>query len=322
MNRPLGRELGYVDLRFDGDDGTFTLFVENKLHSDYGHEQIPRYREALRHLPGDGARGLLAITRNVPGFGEPDGPGTQGWWGSVRWAHMLDELRALEPVNTAVTEQWRTLLDVLDDQGDLGRTTLNTELLEAWGKYFKGRDHLTSVLADLQERALDVLRDELKTHRHRGSREDVADGWRYGKAETFGVRTSQSQVWFGLAVPARARQPSIIVQFDNTYWEPVFSVQAELVDAEARMAARERQLTQASNRLTEQGFKTNPPKYSWWARTYGPDDWLHDADVPGKLMEFIEKDIAAIVASRALQGEVVAAAKRGAGQLPRGRRSY
>ncbi|MCA1698648.1 MAG: PD-(D/E)XK nuclease family protein, partial [Actinobacteria bacterium] len=37
-----GRGLGYVDLAFEGEPD-FTLFVENKLHSGFGPDQVERY---------------------------------------------------------------------------------------------------------------------------------------------------------------------------------------------------------------------------------------------------------------------------------------
>src|SRR4051794_36705084 len=49
--------LGRVDLRFDGDD--FVLFVENKLHSGFGAEQLARYQAALRVLPDERSRAGL-----------------------------------------------------------------------------------------------------------------------------------------------------------------------------------------------------------------------------------------------------------------------
>jgi hypothetical protein len=82
--------LGRVDLRFDGGED-FTLLVENKLFSGFGHEQLNRYQAALEFLPEERRRsGLVAITRDVPTHGELDA-GAERWLGAVRWARLYDE---------------------------------------------------------------------------------------------------------------------------------------------------------------------------------------------------------------------------------------
>src|SRR4051812_24157756 len=86
--------LGRVDLRFDGSDD-FTLFVENKLYSGYGDEQVNRYLRALKRLPPDGRSALLAVTRSLPTYGEPTLDSDPRWLGSVRWSRMTDDLARL-----------------------------------------------------------------------------------------------------------------------------------------------------------------------------------------------------------------------------------
>ena len=102
------RSRGFVDLKFSDDDG-FVLLVENKLDSDYRFDQIPDYLASLDALP-EGRKGLLAVTRRRPAFGEPE-PGTPGWLGSVRWARVARELHDLEPGDETLTMLWRVLLE-------------------------------------------------------------------------------------------------------------------------------------------------------------------------------------------------------------------
>ena len=90
-----GRESrGRVDLRFTGPG--FTLLVENKLRSGYGRSQLSRYSEALAMLPSPNAEGtatgLLAITRDVPSYGEASVAEDPRWLGSLRWAALLPAL--------------------------------------------------------------------------------------------------------------------------------------------------------------------------------------------------------------------------------------
>lgn len=154
--------LGRVDLRFDGGDD-FTLFVENKLHSGFGRDQLNRYQAALKTLPEERVRsGLLAITRDVPSQGELDA-GAVGWLGAIRWARLYDEGLAYLPIKDPdVRVQWKLLFDVMHTQGDLGLTSVDAELVRAWARYSDGREHLRDLLDNLREGALDIVRDELK----------------------------------------------------------------------------------------------------------------------------------------------------------------
>src|SRR3954453_12147057 len=97
--------LGRVDLRFDG--GDFTLFVENKLYSGYGNDQVKRYLATLERLPEERRSGLVAVTRNVPTYGEPKLETQAGWLGSVRWAHMRGALCELPIRDDELRAQWR-----------------------------------------------------------------------------------------------------------------------------------------------------------------------------------------------------------------------
>jgi hypothetical protein len=125
----LGEGLGRLDLRFDGEPD-FTLFVENKLFSGYGEEQVHRYLRALELLPeGRSRTALIAVTRDIPGYGEPPAA-TSGWLGSIRWATLLPRLREL-PLPEPLDDHWRLLLDLMYEEGDLGMTEPNTQAIDA-----------------------------------------------------------------------------------------------------------------------------------------------------------------------------------------------
>ena len=131
-----GSNLGRVDLSFDsteeGDE--YTLLVENKLYSGFGPEQLSRYRAGLRVVRGGGGRGaIIAVTRDVPTQGELQAIDPE-WLGSVRWARLLPRLRKLPVSDDAVGVQWQLLLDVLDEQGDLGMTTIDGDAVRAWAR--------------------------------------------------------------------------------------------------------------------------------------------------------------------------------------------
>jgi hypothetical protein len=169
-----------VDLRFDGGDD-FTLLVENKLFSGFGGEQLERYHAALRALPEGRRAGLITITRDVPSYGELDA-GTDGWLGAVRWSWLCDAgLAKLKTADPDLTLQWRLLSEMMHDQGDLGVTKVDADLIVAWTRYDDARDHLVSILGDIRGRALEVLRDQLHAkYRSRGSRTELADQHHFG----------------------------------------------------------------------------------------------------------------------------------------------
>src|SRR4051794_37839335 len=121
-----GASLGRVDLIFaePGDDSRFTLLVENKLYSALGPEQVARYHAGLRVLRGRaGKGGLIAVTRDVPTRGELHRPNEE-WLGSVRWARLLPRLQGLTVKDPGVAAQWLLLLEVMDEEGDLGMTNI------------------------------------------------------------------------------------------------------------------------------------------------------------------------------------------------------
>jgi hypothetical protein len=315
-----GDNLGFVDLRFDGEPD-FTLFVENKLHSGYGRQQVQRYLDALDELPQQRRSGLVAVTRNYPSYGEDEAVGREGWLGSVRWAQLLPALRELKPVSSAVTEQWLTLLAVLEEQGDLGVTVVDTELVEDWSHYLRAREHLASILDGLREHALDVLVREVR-RKHRVASKDAASEWRKGQRQAVAVVRDQRSVWVGFSVPAGAPEPCVIVQFDNSFDTPLFTVQAEPWRAHDRLLeSDDKQFRHAAKALEQRSFKPDPRRHRWWANPHSAASWLYTADVHATLAAFIEEDFKAIAESGILRGELEAAGEKSAwSKLKRQRR--
>lgn len=92
-----GRPVGRIDVVLEGPD--IALFVELKLHSDYGLRQLERYARGIR--PDRGER-LMAVTRNIPRFLEPP-RGTPGWLGSVRWSQLIARCARSRPAAAWLT---------------------------------------------------------------------------------------------------------------------------------------------------------------------------------------------------------------------------
>lgn len=311
--------LGRVDLRFDGGND-FTLFGENKLHSGFGIKQLQRYQAALRVLPDERSRsGLIAITSDVPSHGELEA-GADGWLGAVRWARLYDEgLRDLDIQDDAVRAQWKLLVDVLHDQGDLGLTAVDSDLIRAWSRYEDGQAHLAALLTGIRQRTLDLLRDGLKPKQYSGTgaKDTLADLHFFGKREAVAVKREKSAVWTGFRVPANVDRPTIHLSF----WSDgalAFSVEVAPWKAAERLEAGDRQLRTAAAKLAKAGFQGGHWKNEqvWW-REYRAKDFLDHDDVSARLLELIEPDLAAIVNSNILAHDFKAAVAGGRGGPPK-----
>lgn len=148
-----GTNLGRVDIVLEQTD--MTLFVEVKLHSDYGVHQLDRYMRGIRPERGDY---LIAVTRNISRFIEPP-TGTPGWLGSIRWAHIVRTLRRITATDS-VARQWNLLLDVLEEDGDMGSTKLSRRV-SAYEGADSAWERLTDFLEQIGTAALPLLRTEL-----------------------------------------------------------------------------------------------------------------------------------------------------------------
>jgi hypothetical protein len=308
--------LGRVDLRFDGT--LFTLFVENKLYSGYGDEQVSRYLRALKRLPPEGRSALVAITRTVPTYGEPALDSDPRWLGSLRWARMLDGLRDLSVGDSRLREQWPLFLDVLDQQGDLGMTTADAELIRAWARYRDGRAHLEGLLDQVWARASEVVQREMvNTYQRRAKKGELADIYRRGKKRQVVVQRDQTRVFLGFCIPAIVKTPALLAQFSGWYGVPHFTVQVEPWNAIYRLDEDDRALAKASDELRAAGFTTNG---NYWARVHEPDEYLHADDVPTRLLELIEQDVPPIIQSRILDYDVELGLSKSRGGPPRHRK--
>ena len=285
--------VGRVDLRFDGAD--FALFVENKLHSGYGEHQVKRYLDALGALPPERARaGLLAVTRDIPGYGEPPTT-TQRWLGSVRWARLLPQMLKL-PLPEPLGSEWRRLLKVMHEDGDLGVTKPDTAAIEAWALHRSGREELEKLLLQIRDGTLGALREAMAARYPDMSEEELTDHHTFGKRGKVPVKHALTRSWIGFRIPASERRdPGLVVQFSNDLRTPRFTVWAEPYDAEDLLNERATDFVEASRRLlASPGFTR---ERSYWAHVHEADEWLRQSDVPETLAALAAADIRIIVAS-------------------------
>jgi hypothetical protein len=127
LSRDRARDLGRVDLRFRG-SGAWSLSVELKLNSGFGHKQLERYTQS----------GLVAaIVRDAAAV--PTLRDNPNWVGAASWSWLVDDLKHL-PIDSHWAAQWSALIDVLESDGDFDvkaptskEVVAQTALFEALG---------------------------------------------------------------------------------------------------------------------------------------------------------------------------------------------
>lgn len=183
---------GRLDLRFRGQD--WDLILELKIHAGYGAGWFDRYVGALT----DARHGyVVAITRDVPQYGEPPAGSHPKWLGSIRWKSLLDGMRALEPADSDLRAQWPLFLDVLEQEGSMGFTRPDPALFDAYAQTKLALDHMEEFVLALQTPLLQALRDAL------GGDESAASlYWKSGRRLG---RTRTGRISIPFRVPAAER---------------------------------------------------------------------------------------------------------------------
>ena len=144
------------DLRFRAPG--WDVIVELKIHAGYGAGQLSRYLNGLTDV--DNAY-LVAITRDLPLYGEPAKDVDQRWLGSVRWRDLLPRMRTLSIQDELLRLQWQLFLDVLEEEGSMGFTRPQPELFDAFAQARDATRHMEEFLRVLEHPLLEALRDVL-----------------------------------------------------------------------------------------------------------------------------------------------------------------
>jgi hypothetical protein len=281
---------GRADLSFHDAARRWQIVVELKIYAGYGHEQIVRY---LRSLPDSSRAALVAVTRDVPTYGDYEGEDPR-WAGSVQWGRVLPGLRGLVPTDDDLRAQWPLFLDVLEEEGSMGFTKANAELFQAWAKYPYARKHLMDFVDSIRRPALDALRAELAS----AGRADpacptIAVVATRGKTKKRAVVPRMGKILVGFSVPEGTPERLWIGLWG--WEEPHFIVEipypAEGSDPAARTASIEA--------LMNAGFE------SWrdrlLTRYLALDSGLLDApDLQERVLDFAKSSFALIASSGVL----------------------
>lgn len=294
-----GGTLGRADLIFEDAAGDpFALVVENKLYATYGERQLERYQAALRLVRGHGGRGgLLSVTRDVPTTGELQS-GADEWLGSVRWAKLLPRLRKLPIHDDGVAAQWRLLLDVLDEQGDLGMTTIDAEAVRGWSHYFAGRQQLQWLLEQVFTEVLAHTRTVLRqAHRSTGRDGTIANLWYKPRARKVLIQHTQGELQFGISVPGSYTEQVLRV---GIWMEDPgaigFGVTVAPRDAGQFLDRGDQDLRRQIKKIAAAGFEQVGTKPEWYSSHPG-ELLLTATDAPAVLLQAVSDDISTIARS-------------------------
>jgi hypothetical protein len=306
----VGAGQGFVDLRFADEPEDFTLLVELKLHSEYGAQQLERYLAGLRALPA-GHSALLAVTRNLPRYGEDEVRRDPRWLGSVRWAHVFDALRALEHRDPVLRPLWGELLNLIREQGDFGLMDFDPKAVEAWARWREGREILIRLLEEIYEPALETIRAELARVRGVELSDDLA---------TPILHKGKRLVWpwgeslnLQFAIPA-GNGERLRVQFVGGHGEPFFTAEARHEDDHI-LSAGQPALLETTRKLKALGFATGHSWGSYWARPHGPQEWLYEGSrISEAILELVKRDVRDLAESGIF--EALPAAAPGAPNAP------
>ena len=296
------------------------LYVEVKLHSDYRPNQLRDYLQALD--PGEGEF-LISVTRNISRFREPAGS-EPGWLGSVRWARLATVLRDL-PTPGPVREQWNMLLNVLEEDGDLGSIGLTPELVTAYERSDEAYERLTDFLVQIGVGALQRLRAELNggdasdrstavfasarrranpsSERGRGDRDEdhpEVIGEDEGLYLAFKIPApSGERLWIGFYVG------------DGTGWFYIAAGWSEENDPTPQWEANWRQASMALEaQLRGRRFFCNEGDDLYVQLDYALAEFANEQDVPTALAARIEEDLPLLVASGLFAADLAAAKPR------------
>lgn len=197
-------------------------------------------------------------------------------------------------------------------------TEANPALIRAWAQYLKGRRHLEDILDQIQEPALEVVERALKRkYAREANGEPLVAPYTRGKKRQV-VQRDQTTVYLGFRVPAKVKDPALVIQFNGYFGVPHFTIQASPWDARHLLDDEDPRLLRAAKSLEADGYQSNG---HYWAKLHDPDDYIDAEDVPARLMELVRADVPTLVGSGILDRDVEATLNMERGGPPRDRRA-
>jgi hypothetical protein len=279
----LGRDLGRVDLVFRDPDADFLLLVELKLHSAYGNEQLERYQQALESFPGD-RRYLVAVTVASPFVGEATVSTDPRWLGSLRWATIVTQLRALRHESPAVETAWRGCLDLMRDQGDFGLMDIDPTSVAAWARALEGEEVLKHLL---REAAIPVESMLSSSQFPVPEARLIARG----KARSQPVVPWRGRLHVPYSVGSQPNEPRFRIQFHARGGIAMFSCEARYEHRKEHVR-KNPAIEAASSFLDRADYEIGTDYEGWyWSKSLDPSGWFSSATPLQELLDFTRSAI-------------------------------
>lgn len=270
--------LGRVDLEFRDDASDFLLYVELKLGSEYGHDQINRYLRALEHSRSESRRALMAVTTHTPQVGEEDAATDPRWLGSARWAAVYDELLALPHRNSVMGKAWKALLPVVRDQRDFGPLDVTPDTFEAWARRDEGESAIRYFLGGLTKPTIEAVdRALVETETSPG-----AELVMRGRSQF--ITPWRNRMHFKVRLPG-SDEERMRVQFLAHDGEPYFTVEGRY-DHPAETVPTTGAIGAATDLLAAQGFECEKDDTGhYWAYVTPVAEILREDEPPSRFRE-------------------------------------
>lgn len=193
---------GQLDLEFIG--RAFCLVVEVKIGAKLGENQLERY---LRHkgiTNRNTAGGLVLLTRDRTPIPTRVAK-SKHWLGQISWRELLPELEKVVPGDPAVRGEWKTVLDVIQQPGDLVADGVTWPL--------KGRtpgNRNRTILGAAKDGACEYVERTLAPQLHR--RAEGLCAARQPGQRSRAVAVNGDRASLGLYIPATSKSPVVLVE--------------------------------------------------------------------------------------------------------------
>jgi hypothetical protein len=180
-------------------------------------------------------------------------------------------------------------------------TRIDADAVRAWSRYFVGRQQLEWLLEQIFTEVLEHTRTELaKSHRGALAREDTAALWYKPRARKVLIQRSQTEVQFGISVPATYTQQTLRVGvWMNDPGEVAFGVTVAPRDAHRFFERRDPDLMRQVRTLASAGFEQWGTSAAWYS-THPGAEVLEAPDAPSALLAAVKADISAVASSKIL----------------------
>ena len=184
-------------------------------------------------------------------------------------------------------------------------TRMDADAVRAWSRYFEGRQQLQWLLEQVFTEVLEHTRDALASmHGPVEKRDQLAELWYKPRARKVLIQHSQSEIQFGISVPATYTEQTLRIGF----WmedpgDVGFGVTVAPRDAARFFQRRDPDLLRQVKILASAGFEQVGSKAQWYSAHSG-SRVLDAGDAPATLLEIVKSDITTVVKSEILRYDV------------------